>query len=329
VNFALLRPLAAALAISVSISSFCFAADAPGDKNHPPANAPHDNGAAAAPANAAAGTAPAQPLRHGARSTAKDGTMVVYDKVTGVFVVPTRQNTFWIDNRFWQYDNGVWTAAPAIAGPWNLVADRIVPDVAREKFAAPKTDVTAKLPDGSEAVYEPRLRVFKVAGKKGMFLFDGMFWRYDHGIWYGSSKTDGPFVPTSSRELPAVLRNAVPAPGKGERVTLPSGDVLLYDDKADFFTVDGKPETIYFDGTFYEKRDKTWFSSSSSKDGFTEVAAAGKIPANVRKKPHGAATEKLRAEKKAAAAQNADDKTSGDDAAPKPAREGEHESSGK
>ena len=116
-----------------------------------------------APAGLAAGLAAGvaadsstEGLHHGSRAKAGDGTMVVYDKVNGVFLVPDHENAFWIDQRFYRYDGGLWLAAPAIAGPWELVAAEAVPEVATSRFGPLKVTVTAKLPSGRDAVYEPR-----------------------------------------------------------------------------------------------------------------------------------------------------------------------------
>lgn len=238
---------------------------------------------AAAIAADPAGDDPKQELRHGSRAKAHDGTMVVYDKVTGVFVVPTRKNTFWIGNRFYQYDNGVWTVATAIAGPWELSAQHLVPDVAREKFSPPRTAVTAKLPSGVEAIYEPRLKVYRIAGKKGVFLFDGLFYRYDTGVWLESATDGGPWKTTSMKVLPANLRKAVPLPESGQKVALPSGEIAIYDSDGDFFFLEKEPATFLYDGTFYEKREGKWLSSSQASSGFKEVGSTGKVPANIRK----------------------------------------------
>ena len=41
---------------------------------------------------------PTENLRHGSRVTAADGTMVLYDKVIGTFIVPGHKDTFWSDD---------------------------------------------------------------------------------------------------------------------------------------------------------------------------------------------------------------------------------------
>lgn len=222
-------------------------------------------------------------LRHGSRAKAHDGTLVAYDKVTGVFVVPSLQDTFWIGNRFYRCDNGVWTMATAAAGPWELTAQHLVPDVARERFSPPKTQATARLPSGREAIYEPRLKVYRVVGRRGVFLFDGLFYRYETGVWLESTKDDGPWKTTSMKPLPATLRNAVPVPESGQKVLLPTGETAVYQADGDFFFLQEKPETLLFDGTFYEKRDRKWFSSSQASSGFTEVVSTARVPVNVRK----------------------------------------------
>jgi hypothetical protein len=224
---------------------------------------------------------PKEKLRHGSRDKAADGTMVVYDKVNGVFIVPTRPMTYWIDKRFYQYENGVWLSATALAGPWEMTQQHLVPDIALERHPTPKEAVTAKLPWGRDAVYDPRIKVFKVAGKKGVFLFDARFYQYDNGVWLESKKEDGPWMPTSMKILPVPLRKAVPLPEDGQEVTLPSGEKVVYEEKKRVFRLEKKPEIVLFDGTFYEQRDDKWFAAPSAAAGFKEMQIA-KVPPPVR-----------------------------------------------
>ncbi len=260
-NRSFLRRVGAAPVFSLAaiLAVACFASPATADD--PPTDAP----------------------RHGSRSKAGDGTTVVWDNVSGAYRVMNRWDTYWIDDRFYQYDNGVWQTAAKLAGRWGLVAQDLVPPVARGRHAAPKTEVTAKLPSGREAVYEPRLKVFRVAGRKGVFLFDAEFYRYDGGVWLVSAGDDGPWAAVSMKVLPVPLRKAVPPPEAGQSVTLPSGETVVYDAESKLFSVQGKPDTLLFDGTFYEKRDNKWFASSKSSAGFEELGVV-KVPAPVRMK---------------------------------------------
>ncbi|HXC52350.1 MAG TPA: hypothetical protein VN634_15825 [Candidatus Limnocylindrales bacterium] len=235
-----------------------------------------------ASASTALATMPAkETLRHGSRAKAADGTMVVYDKVNGVFIVPGHKDTYWVDDKFYEYRNGVWVTSAQIAGPWELIPQHLVPDPAIERYEPLKTPVTATLPSGREVVFEPRLKVFKVAGRKGVFLFDGRFYRYDDGVWLESKSDDGPWTTTSMKILPVVLRKAVPEPEEGATVALPTGEKVVYDAGTKIFHVENKPDTLLFDGTFYERRDDKWFSAPGAAAGFKELGVT-KLPPAVR-----------------------------------------------
>ena len=233
------------------------------------------------PAPAAAETPPKEGLRHGSRAKAGDGTLVVYDKVNGIYRVPDRSTTYWVDDTFYQYENGVWLESKVLAGPWALTPQHLVPDLALDRHAPPKTAVKATLPSGREAVFEPRLKVFKVAGRKGVFLFDARFYRYEEGIWFESKKDDGPWTPTSMKLLPVALRKAVPLPEGGTKVTLPSNEVVVYDAEKKIFRVENKPDTFLFDGTFYERRNDEWFAAPGAPAGYQEIQLT-KVPSPVR-----------------------------------------------
>ncbi len=235
-----------------------------------------------ASASAALATMPAkETLRLGSRAKAADGTMVVYDKVNGVFIVPGHKDTYWIDEKFYEYRNGVWVTSAQIAGPWELIPQHLVPDPAIQRYEPLKKPVTATLPSGREVVFEPRLKVFKVAGRKGVFLFDGRFYRYDDGVWLESKSDEGPWMTTSMKILPVVLRKALPVPEDGATVALPSGEKVVYDAGRKIFHVENKPDTLLFDGTFYERRDDKWFSAPGAAAGFHELAVT-KVPPAVR-----------------------------------------------
>lgn len=221
--------------------------------------------------------------RHGARQKGGDGTLVVYDRVIGAWLVPGQKDTYWIDGRYWQYSGGLWLVASAAKGPWELTAERVVPEVARDRHAALKGPVTVKLPEGGEAVYDPKLKAYKVAGQKGVFLHDGLFHRYDDGVWLSSPKVGGPWAPGSARTLPPPLRKALPVPDDGQKVTLPSGDVVRYEAATKLFLVEGRADTVLFDGTFWEKKEERWFSSPSATKDFKEVEP-GSVPVPVRMK---------------------------------------------
>jgi len=235
---------------------------------------------ASAEAPAPAGSAG---LRHGSRANAADGTLIAYDKVTGIYVVPDRKNTYWAGDRFFQYDGGLWLSATAVAGPWKLTPLKEVPEVARDRQGPAKGDVPAKLPSGAEAIFDPRLRAYKVVGKKGVFLYDAHFYRYDGGVWLGSDSDEGPWKPASIKSLPPPLHKSVPAPEAGALVTLPSGEKVVYDAATKLFNLEGKPDTLLFNGMFYEKREDKWFASETGSAGFAETPTA-QVPAMVRLK---------------------------------------------
>lgn len=237
----------------------------------------------AAPALVSAEATATEGLRHGSRATAKDGTLVVYDNVNGIFMVPGRKSTFWLEDRFYQYDNGVWTSAKAVKGPWTLTAQQLVPEPARVRFGPIRGAKTASLPSGGEAVYDPKLRAYKVTGKRGVFLADGLFYRYDGGIWQSASQEGGPWSLTSSKPVPGQLRKSMPAPKTGDKVKLPSGESVVFDAENSFHRLDDKPSVILFDGMFYEKRDEKWFASPEPDLGFQAISTE-KVPGLIVRK---------------------------------------------
>jgi hypothetical protein len=230
---------------------------------------------------------PAARPRHGARSKAADGTLVLFDNVYGIYVVPDHKDTYWLTDHFYRYETGIWLTSAAIGGPWELVPAHLVPDEAVQKYGTLKEPVTAKLPWNVEAVYDPALKAYKVVGRKGVFLFDGSFYRYDNGIWLTGKREDGPWVPASVKLLPPTLKKGVPAPESGQTVTLPDGTVVVYDSDAKIFRRQNRPDTALFDGKFFERREDKWFASPTAEGTFEEVAAAS-VPVPVRllfKKP--------------------------------------------
>jgi hypothetical protein len=218
---------------------------------------------------------------HGSRATASDGTMVVYDNVIGSYRVPGQQNTYWFGDRFYLYENGVWLSSAKAAGPFELTSGVLVPVALRQCYTPPKKAVTAKLPSGTEAVFAPDLKVYKVAGKRGVFLFDGRFFRYDNGLWLGSQSDDGPWTASTVKGLPLPLRRAVGTPEDKTSVVLPSGETVIYDGAAGVFRLEGKPDTYLFDGTFYDKRGPKWFAAGKAAGDYQEVVAS-KVPQPLR-----------------------------------------------
>ena len=239
--------------------------------------------AAGTPPPGEAAAAPAQPLRHGSRATAADGTTVVYDGVNGVFVAAPHRRTYWAGQKFYRYDGGLWMTAAAVAGPWELVALRLVPKELSKLHARPVASVKARLPSGGEAVFEPRLRAYRVAGKVGVFVHDGRFYRYDAGIWLESDREEGAWQLARERHLPQSLRKAVPVPEAGRAVTLPCGEVVVYDAEKESFVLRDKLDTLLFDGTFYERRGQKWFASLRTAAKFHQVED-DKVPPQVRMK---------------------------------------------
>lgn len=276
------------------VLALCLAASAADDAASSAAKASPDSaksGAAKSDAtkksdagSGAAGDAAAKDApRHGARQKGGDGTLVVYDRVIGAWLVPGQKDTYWVDGRYWQYSGGLWLVASEAKGPWELTAARVVPEVARDRHVALKGAVTVKLPGGGEAVYDPKIKAYKVAGQKGVFLHDGLFYRYDDGVWLTATRTGGPWTPGSVRTLPPPLRKAVPVPDDGAKVTLPSGDVVRYEAATKLFLLEGRADTVLFDGTFWEKKEEQWFSAPDAKAAFKEVEPAT-VPVPVRMK---------------------------------------------
>lgn len=295
------RRFGAALVLSLAAASFsspcAFAADAAKDAAadaareaqadkaaRPAAAAKNSNADAPKPASPQADPA-TKDLRHGARSKASDGSTLIWDKVTGVFVSPDRPDTYWIADRFYQYKDGVWLKAGVLAGPWEVIAQHMVPEVARGRHGVPKQSVKTKLPSGREAVYYARLKAFKIAGRKGVFLFDATYYRYDNGVWLESASDDGPWTAASAKRLPSALRRGVPLPESGTKVSLPSGETLVSEGDSGVFAVQDKPNLVYFDGAFYERRQSQWFVSNKSATGFEELAN-NKVPGAVRTNYH-------------------------------------------
>ncbi len=223
--------------------------------------------------------------RNGARSKAGDGELLVWDNVNSVWVSAYGKNTYWVEDRYYRFDEGIWLTSTVLKGPWELTQQHLVPEAPRGRHALPKVSVTATLPSGLEAIYEPRIKVFKIAGRKGVFLFDGVFYRYDGGVWLESKSADGPWVPASSVGLPQSLKRALSPPAKGTRVTLPGGEILVSEGEPNLYAVEGRPDALYFDGTFYERRDQKWFKSASVASGWEEVSSQ-KIPGTVRSNYH-------------------------------------------
>ena len=277
------RRFGAALVLSLAT----LASSVPHALADAPATTAKPEAPAAAPATPSPPQAPAadpatKGLRLGARSKAGDGTLIIWDSVTGAWASPGRRNTYWVGERFYQADNGLWLTAKVLAGPWQLVAQNLVPEVIRARQGELRTSVTATLPSGRGVVYEPRLKAFKVAGRKGVFLFDATFYRYDNGVWLESSNYDGPWKPTSTKVLPATLRKAVPLPGDGQKVTLPTGETLVSQGSTGVFGVEGAKGTIFFEGSFYRREQDKWLVSDNSAAGFGELATS-KVPAPVVK----------------------------------------------
>lgn len=239
--------------------------------------------APSAPGPAASPTPPpaAATLHHGARAKAGDGTLLVYDGVAGAYRAPALGDAFWIGDRFYRRDSGVWLTGPAATGPWQLLPQADVPAAARDCCPAQRSAASVRLPSGIEAVYEPRLKAFKVAGHKGVFLHDATFYRYDNGLWLGSSSVDGPWAPATPRPLPTPLRKAVGEPTDGQTVTLASGEVLVWDGHAKVFAMRDKPNVVLHEAKYFEKRGARWFESSAPSAAFVAMDVKD-VPAPVR-----------------------------------------------
>lgn len=243
----------------------------------------------------------AERRRHGSRSEAGDGSLLLWDNVTGVFVSADVKNTFWIGERFYQHKDGIWLTSRALAGPWEMIEAALVPDRPRGRFAPPKTSVTATLPSGVQAVYEPRLKAFRVAGHRGVFLFDARFYRFHDGVWLGSGTADGPWLPTSAKPLPPILRRTVPLPGAGHKVTLPDGVTLVFEAESSLFAVEGQPDAVFFDGTYYyARREGKWMAARGNLTDFQEVSPT-KVPGPVRTNYHRAKDGKTKTKAKSKA----------------------------
>lgn len=223
--------------------------------------------------------------RHGTRSKTPDGTLIVWDNVNSVWVAAESKNTYWVVDRYYRFDDGLWLESASTKGPWELRPEHRVPEAARDRHGPPKESVTPTLPSGIEAIYDPRIKVFKIAGRRGIFLFDASFYRYDGGVWLESVSVDGPWEPTSATALPQTLRQALSPPAKGSRVTLPGGDVLVSEGLPNLFAVEGRPDAIYFDGAFFERRNQKWFKSKTLASGWEEVPSQ-KVPGMVRQNYH-------------------------------------------
>ncbi len=252
--------------------------------------------------SAAKKAADAPEPRHGQRSKAADGSLLVYDKVVGAYRATEHVSTYWIDGRFWRFEDGVWSSADKFDGPWSVVSAQVVPKAARDQHSAPKTTTKMVLPSGREAIFEPRLKVHKVVGLKGVFLFDGEFYRYDGGVWFASQGEDGPWRPTSGKPLPPPLKRALPEPVHGDKVTMPSGAVLVYDGNSRLYSVEGRPATVFFDGAFYEREEDRWMRSVDGGAQMQPVEVTT-VPVPVRAKYHTPAGGKQAASKNKPAAQ--------------------------
>ncbi|MFN2426578.1 MAG: hypothetical protein ABR587_09060 [Candidatus Binatia bacterium] len=322
-NRSLRRRFSAALVFPAAFLfslSFAIAADSPA--GHAAKSEGKPDGKAVSTAGksslAPAGDLNTNTLRHGSRAKAADGSLLVWDNVTKVFASPDRKDTYWVDDQFFQHEKGLWMTSPALAGPWELVPISRVPEVARGRHAPLRVATRARLPWGREAVYEPKLKVYKVAGLKGVFLFDATFFRYENGVWLESSRDEGPWTVTSGKLLPQVLRRAVPAPVAGQKATLPSGETLVSEGEAGIFAVDGRPDTVFFEGAFYERRGNDWFTSTKSATGYVDVPVT-KVPGPVRTKYHRPGDPKVKpareqqpAAKTSSKAQPAGSKSKGD-----------------
>ncbi|HYC00136.1 MAG TPA: hypothetical protein VEC57_13460 [Candidatus Limnocylindrales bacterium] len=230
-------------------------------------------------------TAPVQAqqaqLGHGARSKAADGTTVIYDKVRGVHVVPDQQNTFYSGDRFYRHIEGIWMTAAASKGPWDLASPVDVPLSLRDAYLPPKKKVTAKLPNGIEAVYQPELKVFAVPTQAGVYIHDGRYYRYADGVWLTSVKIEGPWELAATKKLPGPLKHRVKPPAAGTKVTLPSGTVVEYDADLLMFRVVGQNEVFLSDGMFITRRDGKWMSASAPDGNYLEMHAQ-RVPAALK-----------------------------------------------
>lgn len=224
---------------------------------------------------------PPQAPAHGFRAKAGDGTDVVFDRVFGAYAVPRQIRTYWSGDRFLRFMDGAWLAAPALAGPWELVASASVPTSLREGFPPPKERVRVTLPSGLALMYEPSLKVFAVVGQPDMYAHEGRFLRYLNGVWLVSARQEGPWELAPMKGLPVLLMRKVEPPQPGARVSLPSGPVLVYDAELAMFRVADKPDAYFHNGSFFEHRDSKWFRSARPDADFEEIPAP-KIPAALR-----------------------------------------------
>lgn len=240
--------------------------------------------ARAGKANEAPAVADAAPtLHHGSRSKAPDGTVLVYDGVLHVHRCLPNLEQYWDGKQFLRREEGVWMAAPRSSGPWSMVPSSAVPDLLRGTTREPAASSTARLPGGLEAVYDPKVKAYKVAGHKGVFLHEGTFLRVESGLWMKATSVDGPWTAASPSTLPPPLRRAVPLPEDGATASLPTGESLVYEAGTRMFVMSNKPGTVLFDGVFYEKRGDEWFASPGSSAAFA-AKDPSTVPGPVRAK---------------------------------------------
>jgi len=256
------------------------AADADDAAKKAPPAADADDAAKKAPP-AAAPSAEAPVPSHGARAKAADGSTVFYDKVRGVYVSPDQHNTFYNADRFYRQVEGIWLSAASSKGPWELAPEESVPESLRDAYLPPKTKVTATLPSGMAVVYEPDLRAYRVTSQEGLFISDGRFYRYTDGIWLSSTKAEGPWELANTKGLSAPLKHRVKPPEAGQKVTLPSGTVLEYDDEVLLFRVAGQGDVYLHDGAFVARREGKWLTSATPDGAFVDLHPA-RVPPSLK-----------------------------------------------
>lgn len=237
--------------------------------------------AALASSSALADEAPRKTPIHGAPSKAADGTELFYDAVAGAYAVRGSKHTYWIGERYYRHSGGMWVTATESKGPWSLTPQALVPVSLRNYLPPPRTAVTATLPSGTELAFAPELKVYKVVGKNGLYVFDGSFYRYQDGLWLAAPSENGPWGLTSVRGLPLLLLKKVVPPEDGGEATIPSGEKVAYVAAAKAFRLDGKTDTYLFDGTFYEKRGEKWLSSEKAGSDYVDVPTP-RVPSPLR-----------------------------------------------
>ncbi len=206
---------------------------------------------------------------------------MIFDRVFGAYAVPGHPRTYWSGDSFCRSIDGVWLGAAALAGPWELIPSTSVPVSLRGAFPVPKERVRVTLPSGLVLVYEPGLRVFAVAGRPEVYVFEGRFLRYLNGVWLASRQQDGPWELSQTKGLPQLLLRKARPPDDGARVSVPSGVVMEYDADLALFRVADKDDMFFHNGLFFERRDLKWLDSTRADSGFVEIAPA-KVPAALR-----------------------------------------------